>query len=94
MEIRDLGSAMQFAVVVQPRASRTEIVGEHGGALKLRVAAPPVDGAANEELIRFLARSLSVPQSAVRVLRGSTGRRKVVEVAGISAADVRALLSS
>ncbi|MGH7469007.1 MAG: DUF167 domain-containing protein [Longimicrobiales bacterium] len=92
MEIRDLDSAVQFAVVVQPRASRTEVVGEHGAALKVRIAAPPVAGAANDELIRFLARSLSVPQSAVRVARGASGRRKVIEVTGVSAARVRAAL--
>ncbi len=69
-------------VHVQPRASRTEIVGWHGDAIKIRVAAPPVDGAANEELVRFLAEVLALPRSAVRVASGSTGRHKRLEIDG------------
>ena len=68
---------------VQPRASVTELAGRHGGALKVRVAAPPVGGAANEVLVRFLAEQLGVPRSAVRVESGSAGRAKVIAVAGI-----------
>ena len=71
---------------VQPRASKTEVAGRHGGAVKIRIAAPPVDGAANEELIRFLAKALSLPRSAVRLKRGAAGRRKAVEIEGL---DVR-----
>jgi uncharacterized protein (TIGR00251 family) len=69
---------------IQPRASTTGIVGPHGDALKIRLAAPPVDGAANAELIAFLAKRLGVPKSAVRVQAGATGRRKTVAVDGIS----------
>jgi hypothetical protein len=68
---------------VQPRASRTEVVGLHGEALKIRVAAPPVDGAANEAIIRFFADRLGVSRSRVRVTKGASGRRKVVEIDGI-----------
>ena len=77
---------------VVPRARTTEVAGHHGDALKIRLAAPPVDGAANEELIRFLAERLSVPRSSVTVAAGHTGRRKTVKIAGIeTAAAVRAL---
>ncbi len=69
---------------IQPRASITEIVGVHGDALKIRLAAPPVDGAANEALIRFLAERLGVPRSAVKLVAGASGRRKVVEVTGVT----------
>jgi uncharacterized protein (TIGR00251 family) len=68
---------------VQPRASRTELAGPHGGALRVRLTAPPVDGAANEPLVRLLAERLGVPRSAVRLDAGATGRSKVVTVEGI-----------
>lgn len=68
---------------VQPRASRTELAGRHGEALKVRLAAPPVDGAANEALLRFLADRLDVSRSAVRLESGAAGRSKVLAVAGI-----------
>jgi uncharacterized protein (TIGR00251 family) len=73
---------------IQPRASRTEIVGLHGDALKLRIAAPPVDGEANEAVIRFLAEKLGVPRSAVTLERGASSRAKTVRVVGIAAGVV------
>ncbi len=77
---------------VVPRARATDVAGRHGDALKIRLAAPPVDRAANEELIRFLAERLSVPRSAVTIAAGLTGRRKTVKIAGIETADaLRAL---
>ena len=77
---------VEIALHIQPRASRTELIGAHGGALKIRLAAPPVDGEANDELVRFLAKTLGVSKSAVTIVRGATGRRKVVRVVGIDAA--------
>lgn len=68
---------------VVPRARVTVVAGRHGDALKIRLAAPPVDGAANDELIRFLAERLSVPRSAVTITAGHTSRRKTVKVTGI-----------
>jgi uncharacterized protein (TIGR00251 family) len=61
---------------VQPNAKRTEVVGWHGDAIKVRVRAPPVDGAANEELIRFVAERLGLQRTAVRIVSGKTSRRK------------------
>lgn len=79
---------------VQPRAKRTEVAGVHGAALKIRLAAPPVDGAANDELVRFLAEQLGVPRRAVRLVAGAGARRKVVEVDGVAADDaIRVLLA-
>ena len=75
-----------LAVHVQPRAKRTEVVGWHGDAIKIRIAAPPVDGAANEELRRFLSEQLDVPSSAVAIGAGATGRRKRVEIEGCAPA--------
>ena len=82
---------MRFGVHVQPRASRTELAGVHGTALKVRLHAPPVDGAANEELVKFLAESLGVARRAVRIVSGQTSRSKVVEIEGVSVVSVQAL---
>ena len=77
---------------IQPRASRTEVVGLHGDAIRIRVAAPPVDGAANDELVAFLARVLEVPRRAVEITAGHAGRQKSVTVTGVDpAAAARAL---
>jgi hypothetical protein len=67
-----------------PRARRTGIAGRHGDAIRIRLAAPPVDGAANTELVRFLAERLRVPRSAVAIRGGATGRRKTVSVTGVT----------
>lgn len=71
---------------VQPRAARSAVAGPHGDAVKVRLAAPPVDGAANAELVRFVAERLGVRRDAVRLVAGASGRRKVVEVDGLEAA--------
>ncbi len=73
---------MRFDVRVQPRATRSEIVGEYGDALKVRLSAPPVDGAANEALVDFLAKELGVARRDVRIVSGASSRAKTVEVAG------------
>ena len=73
-----------FRVQVVPRSSRSEVVGEHNGALRVRLAAPPVDGAANEELIHVLARTFKVPRSAVTILSGHSSRLKQVSIEGVS----------
>jgi uncharacterized protein (TIGR00251 family) len=65
-----------------PRSARSAIAGEHDGALKVRVAAPPVEGAANAELIRFLARAFNVPARSVEIIGGQTARLKRVRVSG------------
>jgi uncharacterized protein (TIGR00251 family) len=92
VRIEARGDGVLFEVWVQPRASRTEVAGTHGEAVKIRLAAPPVEGAANAELVAFLAKQLGVSRSAVRIVKGERGRNKVVEVEGISRADVQALL--
>lgn len=84
---------LRFRVRVQPRASRTEVAGPHGDGVRIRLAAPPVDGAANAELRAFLAKELSVPSSAVRIVRGETSRSKLVEVRGTTPERVRRLLA-
>ncbi len=75
---------VSLLVHVLPRAGKTEVVGWHGDAVKIRLKAPPVDGAANEELIKFLSKTIRVPRSAVRIASGVTSRRKRIEVDGVS----------
>jgi uncharacterized protein (TIGR00251 family) len=67
-------------VIVIPNASKTEIVGLHEGALKIRLAAPPVDGKANEELCRFLAKTLGIASSLVEIEKGVAGKKKRVSL--------------
>ncbi len=68
---------------VQPRASKTEVVGRHGNAIKIRVKAPPVNGAANEELIRFLAKRFKVSRKSVEVVSGLSSRHKQIAIEGV-----------
>ncbi|HXE64150.1 MAG TPA: DUF167 domain-containing protein [Bryobacteraceae bacterium] len=72
----------RLTLKVQPGARRTEFAGRYGDGWKLRVAAPPVDGKANEAIARFLAEFFSVPASAIRIVSGATATRKMVEIRG------------
>jgi uncharacterized protein len=92
LDLRESEDGVTLKVRVQPRASRDALGGERAGALVVRLTAPPVEGAANEALVRFLGKALAVAPSAVRILAGATGRNKVVAVAGLDAAAVRARL--
>jgi len=76
-------------VQVQPRASRDEIAGAHGDAIKIRVTSPPVEGAANTHLLALLAKKLGIPRSRLEFRAGSTSRLKSIAVQGMSAAEVR-----
>jgi uncharacterized protein len=81
-----------LSVRLQPRARRDEIVGERGGAVVIRVTAPPVDGKANAALCRLVAKAAGVPPSRVSVIRGDSARDKVVRVEGIQTDALRAAL--
>ncbi len=74
--------AIIFSVRVLPKSSKSEIVGEMDGALKIKIKSPPVDGAANEELIKTLAKFFAVPKSAVEILKGQTSKNKKVKIIG------------
>lgn len=82
---REAGEGAAHALVltlhVQPGARRTEVAGVHGDALKIRLAAPPVEGKANAALLRYLAEAFGVPQRAVTLVRGETSRQKTVRIA-------------
>lgn len=92
LEIQEREGAAIFSVRVQPRASKDEIAGEMVGALKVRLRAPAVEDRANEALIEFLAGLLKIPKSAVRILNGDRSRTKRLEIRGVSAQQVQALL--
>ena len=89
--LRQEPGGLVLEVLVQPRASRTRAAGEHGGRLKIQLCAPPVDGEANAALVDFLAGALGVRRADVSIVRGATGRRKTVRVAGIGEAAAAAL---
>ena len=81
-------SGTRLCIRAQPRASRDEIAGVAGNAIRVRLTAPPVDGAANEALLRFLASRLEVARAALTLVSGHTGRTKVVAVEGLTAEEV------
>lgn len=85
-------AGIRLTLHVQPGARKSEVAGEHGEALKIRLAAPPVEGKANAELLRWLADYLGVPRKAVTLLSGERNRHKIVAVDGIDAATALARL--
>jgi uncharacterized protein (TIGR00251 family) len=90
--LRTSGDDIVLSLHIQPGAKRTEVAGEHGEALKVRLGAPPVDGKANEALIAFLAERLGIPKSRVVLEAGQTSRSKRVRVLGVGAYAVIAAL--
>ena len=88
LELKETGSAVTIKVRVQPRAPRTEIIGDHDGAIKMRLTAPPVNGKANEECRRFLAKLLGVSATSVEIISGESSRDKIIRVQNISARRV------
>jgi len=93
VEITVRDGTVVFSVRVQPRASRDEVTGVMGGAIKIRLQAPAVADRANASLIEFLAQLLKTPKSAVRILSGERSRQKRVEVRGVTEQAVLALLT-
>jgi len=92
LKITKVKGRVTFPVQVVPRASKDEIAGIHGDALKVRLTAPPVEGRANEALIAFLAQRLGVRKSQVEIVAGATSRRKMVRVTGLSPQEVERYL--
>jgi uncharacterized protein len=76
--------AIFFGVRVVPRASKSEVVGEHDGALKARIASPPVDGAANAELIKLLSKVFGVSKSEVEIVSGLTSKQKQIKISNLA----------
>jgi uncharacterized protein (TIGR00251 family) len=90
---RTSDNSVTILVRVIPRSSRSEIVGEHDGALKVRLTSPPVDGAANAELIKLFAKKLGVGRSAVEIVSGETSKTKRLKVTGVTAEQLRHALA-
>jgi len=91
VDYSETDGALSFTVRVVPRASRSEIVGAHDGALRVRIAAAPVDGAANEELIRVLGRAFNVARGAVEIVAGHNSKSKRIRIAGVAPARLAEL---
>jgi uncharacterized protein (TIGR00251 family) len=88
LSVRPTPTGGRFEIRVTTRASRAAIAGVREGRLLVRVTAPPVDGAANDAIVRLLADAMGVPPRDVRILAGATGRLKVIEVVGVSAGEL------
>jgi uncharacterized protein (TIGR00251 family) len=94
VSVTEHSDSITFPVKVHPRAKNNSITGEVGGALKLAITAPPVDGAANEACVEFFAKSLKVRRSSVSIASGERSRSKIVRVAGVTAQQFWERLSS
>ena len=88
LDVTELDGRVRLSVRVQPRASEDAIAGVYGTSLKIRLTAPPIDGAANERLVLFLSHIFAVPRRAVKILAGESSRSKIVEIEGVTQRDV------
>ena len=84
-----MSSCARIRLHVQPNAKKTEVVGWHGDSLKIRVHAPPVDGAANQAIIDFLALTFSVQKKAISLISGASSRSKMFELSGVSSEELK-----
>ena len=92
MNLVEVSGGIELDVLVVPRSSKNQIVGEHDGRLKIQLNAPPVDGEANAALVQFLAKTLGLKKKDVAIVSGETSRRKRIRVNGISAAALQAAI--
>jgi uncharacterized protein len=94
LELRQDHDGVTFTVVVQPKARRNELIGILNQALKVKLTAPPVEGAANEALVKFLARFFRIRKSDITILRGETAHHKLIHCSNLTAEALRARLSA
>lgn len=92
MRLLEKDGAVRFEVHAKPRAKKSRVVGERGDAVEIALAAAPVDGAANEELVRFVGEVLGLAKRDVELVRGTSSREKLVAVTGLSAVELEARL--
>lgn len=88
------GQGVRVSIRVQPKASTTAIAGLHGDAIKVRVTAPPVDGAANDALVELLASTFGIPKRGITIVAGTSSRSKIVELQGVTEERVRRLVQT
>ena len=93
LSVKETTAGVTFSVRVLPRSSRSEIIGEAEGILRVKLTAPPVEGAANKALVELLADRLKIAKSRITILTGQSGRAKVISVAGLNKTDIYQLLS-
>jgi uncharacterized protein len=93
IRLTEKDDTVRFEILVQPRAGRNQIVGELDGAIKIRIAAPPVEGEANEACMRFLAKLLDLRLSDIGIVSGLSARRKIISVRGMTSAKLSEKLS-
>ncbi|HQU81922.1 MAG TPA: DUF167 domain-containing protein [Pyrinomonadaceae bacterium] len=91
LKITEKDDSIIFSVRVVPRASKSEIVGEMDGALKVRIASPPVDGAANAEIIKLFAKTFGVSKSEIEIIGGQTSKSKQIKAHGVKAEKLQNL---
>ena len=89
---KESNGAVTFAIKVVPRASKNQVAGVEGDAIKIRLNAPPVEGKANEALIEFLADVLGIRRAQIEIVMGQTSRHKVVRVSGVTARQIEGKL--
>jgi uncharacterized protein (TIGR00251 family) len=94
LNLQENDGSVTFEVRVIPRSSKSEIVGELDGALKIKLKAPPVDGAANDELVRLIAKELDMPRLSIEIVSGHSSKKKRVCVNGVSARQILAILNA
>jgi uncharacterized protein len=94
IQFSEKDNALIFTVKVVPRASKSEIAGEAEGALKIRIASPPIDGAANAELVRLLSKTFDVSKSAVEIIGGETSKTKQIKIKGAQIEKLTAILQA
>ncbi len=92
--ITQSGKDVILTLHIVPRSSKTEICGEHGNALKIKLQAPPVEGKANKALIEFLSGTFDIPCNCISILSGDTGRSKRIQISGISEEDLLSKLTT
>jgi uncharacterized protein (TIGR00251 family) len=92
IRLQPIESGVRVRILVQPRARKNELVGAHGDAIKVRLMAPPVEGAANESLIEFLASTFGIPARVITIVSGTSSRMKMVQVVGVTEQRIRQLL--
>ena len=92
LEIIEINGGITFSIRVVPRASKSEIVGESEGILRIRISAPLVDGAANDEVVRVLAKAVGVAKSNLAIVSGQTSKTKRIGIVGVSAAQLQKML--
>lgn len=89
---REIADGVNFSVRVIPRSSRSAIVGEYDGALKIKISSPPVEGAANNEVTKLLAKTFKVAPSQVEIVSGQTSKAKQIQINGVTAEQAKTLL--